>query len=171
MLANAFSTICVCQIATASIYVTLSIGMILTTVQYFTWTQFRWKLINLLFLENVSSALCNCILWLMSNHLFLCPWNDCSYFGVYGSSSVCILINCIYFSIQNNIIYEAVLCFNWHRLSREEMRIYQFFLIHVQQPQIIYIGGVWELNMETCVFVSVYRSFIFYSFFLYHIVF
>lgn len=33
--------------------------------------------------------------------------------------------------------------------------MYQFFLIHVQQPQIVYIAGVWELNMETCVSVCV----------------
>lgn len=57
--------------------------------------------------------------------------------------------------LQNNKIYDAVKCFDWTRFPKNETQIYQIFLMHVQQPQIIYIAGVWELNMETCVFVSI----------------
>lgn len=57
-------------------------------------------------------------------------------------------------SLQNDKIYEEVKCFEWYRLTKNGAQMYQFFLNYVQQPQVIYVADVWELNMETCVFVS-----------------
>lgn len=56
---------------------------------------------------------------------------------------------------QNNKIFEAVKCFDWYRLSNDDFQVYYLFLNYVQQPRIIYIAGVLELNMKTCVSVSI----------------
>lgn len=81
-----------------------------------------------------------------------------SFFGTIVDISVGIVYCSHVFNNQNRIlqndkIYGAAKCFEWNRLSRHETHIYQIFLVHVQQPQIIYLADVWELNMDTCVSV------------------
>lgn len=65
------------------------------------------------------------------------------------------LTNCsIIFQLQSNCIYETLLSFKWYELPPSELQIYSILLHHAQQPQIIYIGGVVPLNMETFLDVS-----------------
>lgn len=58
------------------------------------------------------------------------------------------------FVLQNTQIYEDLLTFKWHHLPENYKKHYQILLHHVQQPYTIYVAGVMQLNLETCVSVS-----------------
>lgn len=57
--------------------------------------------------------------------------------------------------LQSNRVYDAARSFKWYYLPQSEMQNYQILLHSAQQPQILYIAGVFPLNMETCVSVGV----------------
>lgn len=87
--------------------------------------------------------------------------------GTMVETSVCVLfarfflcsLNNFKMSIsQRNNVYQTVKSFQWYYLEQNETRIYQMFLQQTQQAQIILIGGVYKLNMQTFLSVSECRE-------------
>lgn len=56
--------------------------------------------------------------------------------------------------LQSNQINGALNSLELYRLPMSEQRIYHFMLLHSQRSQVIKIGGIKPLNMETCLNVS-----------------
>lgn len=57
----------------------------------------------------------------------------------------------ILFSFQSTGIHHNLRTFRWYRLPADQRNIYKILLHHTQQPRVIRIAKVYELNMETCV--------------------
>lgn len=55
---------------------------------------------------------------------------------------------------QSTRILDAVAAFEWYLLPHRERKIYQLFLHHAQQEQVLYIAKIKPLNMETSLSVS-----------------
>lgn len=70
--------------------------------------------------------------------------------------SICPKINKTYFLIclQGDGIHESLRVFQWFLLPRNNIQIYQILLHHSQQPNVILLAELRELNMETCLAVS-----------------
>lgn len=117
-------------------------------------------------------AICNGIRWHLANLQFLLVGhhyrNICKNFQLNKSLNYAL---CSYRSkcafLQSNNIFESLKCFEWYLLPKVELKPYQILLHRAQLPEIILIGGIRELNMQTCAAVSrvaAYRIYLFNSF-------
>lgn len=94
------------------------------------------------FVEITVRIICDCIHnFLTANQIRNSPWKS--------------LISAVDVHFQHDRVYDAVLQIDWNLLPTTDQYMYKLFVCGCQNPNLLSIGGFYDLNLDTSVKVII----------------